>query len=225
MRNISDSTNGMGIVMGETVAYYNGQLIGVDSATKDFPAGLSLGQVVDTVPDYASYEICADDFSIYEPPAPPAIIYTYNDVTIPNGSIGTTVNNKGNNVIGFSKAAPASPYQSYGTPIPNGTGHSLMLEIYEYEPPYKRPMAIVYIVKGNEGINETSDPGNIADWWSQYDHITLSNNDESFKIEIPIYDSGAWNWKRTYESISNEDYLIIENNPNIITKIKFRNKQ
>lgn len=110
-----------------------------------------------------------------------------------------------------------------GTPISNGNGNRLMLEIYEYEPSFQSPMAVIYIVNGNERINDTSNSGNIGTWWNQYDRIILSNADESFTIEIPNNGGVNGNWARSGTNITPEKLQQIKNNQNIITKIKFRN--
>ncbi len=225
--NISDSTNGMGIIMGETMAFYNEKVIGVDSATKDFPTGLSLGQLMMDVGSYRAYEICADDFSIYPDITSPPPSYTYNEISIPNGSIGITTGSNGYQIFGFvqynTTMHPTLP--DIGNPISNGNGNRLMLEIYEYNSTFKAPIAVIYIVSGNERINDTFNPGNIETWWNQYDRAILSNSDESFKIEIPLDGGALSNWDRSGTNMTPEQLQQITNNPNIITKIKFRNKQ
>lgn len=225
--NISDNSNSYGLGIGESFVYYGSLLIGRDTATENFPSGLSLGNYVESISGYDLHEICADDFSIYPDIDNPTPSYTYNEISIPNGSIGLTTGSNGYQIFGFvqynTTIHPTMP--NIGNPISSGNGNRLMLEIYEYENSFQSPMAVIYIVNGNERINDTSNPGNIGTWWNQYDRIILSNSDESFKIEIPNNGGVNGNWARSGTNINTEQLQQITNNPNIITKIKFRNKQ
>lgn len=226
--NISDNTNAYGVGIGESFIFYNTGFIGRDTATENFPAGLTLGDYVESLVGYNLHKICADDFSIYpDLDNPQAPSYTYNEINVPNGSFGSANGNNGYPVFGFvqynTTIHPTIP--NFGNPISSGNGNRLMLEIYEYEQTFQSPMAVLYIVNGNERINDSSNPGNIASFWQQYDRIILSNSDESFKIEIPNNGNVLGNWARSGETISAEQIQQIKNNPNIITKIKFRNKQ
>lgn len=225
--NVSDNTNAYGVGIGESFIYYDSLFIGRDTTTENYPAGLSLGTYVESMFGYDLHEICADDFSIYPDvnnPTPPS--YTYNEISIPNGSVGSANGSNGFPIFGFAQyntsIHPTMP--NIGTPIPNGSGNRLMLEIYEYEPTIKSPVAVIYIVNGNERINDTNNPGNIGTWWNQYDSIILSNSDESFTIKIPNNGGVIGNWARAVTTITSVKLQQIKDNPNIITKIKFRNK-
>ncbi len=230
VKNISENTSPYGIGIGESAIYYNTGFIGRDTATQNFPAGLTLGDYVESLVGfgYDLHKICADDFSIYpDLDNPPAPSYTYNEINIPNGSFGSVIGDNGYQIFGFVEySATVHPeIQNFGNPISSGNGNRLMLKIYEHEQNSNYPLVMLYIVNGNEGINDSSNPGNIEEFWEQYDRIILSNSDESFKIEFPNNGSVLGNWADAGEMLSAYEIQQIKNNPNIITKIKFRNKQ
>lgn len=60
----------LSIGQNEKVIIYHNKIIGLETSTKNFPAGLSFGdEVIDpnfNDAGYKIYKICADDFSIYQ---------------------------------------------------------------------------------------------------------------------------------------------------------------
>lgn len=224
IKNISENTSPYGIGIGESAIYYNTGFIGRDTATQNFPAGLTLGDYVESLVGYDLHKICADDFSIYpDLDNPPAPSYTYNDFSIPNGSIALS-QDSGNDIYGFLDSY--NPLISYGNPITiNGVGRIMLQIDGNY---FGNKAVFLTIVKNQEKMNEQMvDAGNVLNWINNYDKIILSNNDESFKIEIDISSTSSFSnfVNEGIFNLSSMQYNQIVANPNIITKIKFRNKQ
>jgi hypothetical protein len=224
VKNISElPANAEGLLVGESLILYNGVMIGTDTATTNYPAGLTLGDYVASFGGLDAHKVCADDLSIYNPPAP---VYTYNSISIPPSSIGTEISSEGFEKLGFAAFSPVyHPTElAYGIPISNGNGDRIMIEIFS-DTDTLGPLMMIYIVKGNETINEQLDDyGNVRTWIDQYDQVLISNAAEDFKFTFNGSFHHVSNFSRKYITITNSDYNRIKADPSILTKIKFREK-
>lgn len=234
IKNISSSNSineiGFNMNINDAIIFYNNTLIGRYTSTINFPTGLSLG---DEVPDinynplgYGLYKICADNFLIYsEVDMTTGQPYTYDEISIPAGSLGLMINN-GNVTAGFMEYDPLNHpgEQNAGTPINTSNGNRMML-LFDYNNGY--PLAIFYVVKNQEKLNEQLiDSGTTQAWWNQYSKVTFSNNDNSISFDIDMSNNGGIaNFIYNTNNIDKHDYDLIMGNPNIITNMKFRKRQ